>query len=495
MTAFASALAHLADPNVLLMMAIGVLVGLVMGVVPGLGGLATLALLLPFAYGLDAFSALGLILGAYSALYFGGSITAILFNTPGTGEQVVTTFDGYPMTRRGEGARALGASATASALGGLIGALVLIAAIPVFKQIIVLIRPPEMFALSLLGVAAIGIVGAGSVTKGLLSGLLGLLLSFIGYDPISGVPRFTGGLLGLYDGLGITAMTLGLFAIGEMIYLFTRGQSIAERGGEAIGIGRGVVAGIADALRNLRTVFEGGVIGATTGMLPGMGGTVAMVFSYARAKQRSATPDSFGRGNVVGVIAPEAANNAKEGGSFVPTVAFGIPGSSGMAIFIGIFLILGIQPGPRMLTAQLDVTYFVAVVIALTSVVGSIIGLCLATYIARAAYLRVEILAPALIAVSFVGSYLDTQLLTALAVAALAGIAGYWLRVMAYSCAGVILGFILGPLVERYLFLSLQAYGGAFVLRPIVLAIFAISLLMVLAPYLRRRRTRRLQVE
>jgi putative tricarboxylic transport membrane protein len=482
-----TALGHLAAAEVMIMMIVGVFAGLVIGAIPGLGGLATLALMLPFAYGLDTFPALGLVLGAYSALYFGGSITAILFNTPGTGEQVVTTFDGYPMTRRGEGPRALGASATASAIGGLIGAALLLAAAPLFKSIIIYIRPPEMFALSLLGVATIGVVGASSVTKGLLSGLLGLLLSFVGYDPITAVPRFTGGALTLYDGLSVTALTLGLFAVAEMIVLMSRGQSIADRGAAPTGAGMaaGMLQGIGDGLRNLRTIVEGGLIGAFVGMLPGMGGTVAMIFSYGRARQRSKDPASFGSGNVVGVIAPEAANNAKEGGSFVPTVAFGIPGSSGMAIFIGIFLILGIEPGPRMLTTNLHVTYFVALAIAVTSVMASVVGLASATLIARAAYMSVMVLGPVLIGISFAGAYLDTQTLTVLAVVAASGFLGFWLRSLGYSCAGIILGFVMGPLIERYLSLSLQAYGSGFVFRPIVIAVLFVTLWIVLEPYRR----------
>ena len=490
-----TAFEHMASLDVIVMMLVGVLAGLVIGVVPGLGGLATLALMLPFAYSLDTFPALGLVLGAYSALYFGGSITAILFNTPGTGEQVVTTFDGYPMTKRGEGPRALGASATASALGGLIGAALLLAAAPLFKSIIIYVRPPEMFALALLGVATIGIVGAASVTKGLLSGLLGLLLSFVGYDPITAVPRFTGDVITLYDGLSVTALTLGLFAVAEMIFLMSRGQSIAERGGQSTataGVASGMLQGIRDALRNIRTIFEGGIIGAFVGMLPGMGGTVAMIFSYGRARQRSKDPSSFGTGNVLGVIAPEAANNAKEGGSFVPTVAFGIPGSSGMAIFIGIFLILGIEPGPRMLTTNLDVTYFVALAIAVTSVIASIVGLASASVISRAAYMPVMILGPVLIGISFVGAYLDTQTLTVLAIVALSGFLGFWLRCMGYSCAGIILGFVMGPLVERYLSLSLQAYGGDFVFRPIVMAVLFVTIWIVLEPYRRRWNLKRI---
>lgn len=481
-------ISYFSEPRVVLLALIGVLLGLTMGVIPGLGGLATLALLLPFAYGMSPVEALALILGAYSALYFGGSITAILLNTPGTGEQVVTTFDGYPMTQQGKGARALGASASASALGGVIGVFVMLAAIPFVRWILYYIRPPEMFALALLGISTIGIVSSGSVTKGLLSGLLGLMLSFVGYDSITGTPRFTFGSLDLFDGLGITAMTLGLFAVAEMIHLFAGGRPIAAGARYTLSRqpGFNVWDGVRDTVRQFRTVVEGGLIGAGLGLIPGLGGTVAMFFSYARARQRSTQPHDFGRGCVTGVIAPEAANNAKEGGSLVPTIAFGIPGSSGMAIFIGIFLILGLEPGPSMIQNNLDLVYFMAFVIALTSVAASAIGLLLAPYVARASFVRPHVLVPVLIAVSFIGAFLDTRNLAAITVALLAGLLGFWFKILNYSSAALILGFLLGPLVERYLFLSLQVYGTEFFTRPICLLILLAGLLMVLRPYWKR---------
>jgi putative tricarboxylic transport membrane protein len=477
------------------MMFVGILVGLVIGVLPGLGGIATLALMLPFAYGMEPMPALGLIVGAYSALYFGGSISAILLNLPGQGEQVVTALDGYPLTQQGKGARALGASATATALGGLIGAALMIITIPFIRQFLVFFRPPEMFILSLFGVAAIGVVSSSSLTKGIISGLLGLGLSFIGYDPLTGTPRYTFGELSLYEGLGVSAMTLGLFAIAEMFYIFTRGQTIVKK--EHIEAssspGNRVIDGVFDTFRNFRTVVESALIGSFTGMIPGLGGTVAMFVSYARARQRSKNPETFGRGNILGVIAPEASANAKESGSFVPTIAFGIPGSSGMAIFIGIFLILGLEPGPKMLTEHLNVTYFIAIAIAVTSVFASIIGMFLATPMARIAYLRPEILAPLLIAVSIVGAYAEEASFTYVIVAALSGVVGYLLKLNGYSRAGMILGFVMGPLIERYFFLSLQAYGGSFIFRPITLITIVIGLFFIFGGKLRELLGRRLK--
>lgn len=499
MDALIAALAGVIDPYNILMMVVGILVGLVIGVIPGLGGLATLALMLPFAYGMEPLPALALIVGAYSALYFGGSISAILLNMPGQGEQVVTALDGYPLTQQGMGARALGASATATALGGLLGAAMMLLTIPFIREVLVFFRPPEMFVLSLFGVAAIGVVSSTTLMKGIISGLLGLSLSFIGYDPLTGAPRYTFGLLDLYEGLGVSAMTMGLFAIAEMFYLYTRGETIIDASSLKIGRGSlpgsGVMDGVRDTFRNMRTVLEGGLIGAFTGIVPGLGGTVAMFFSYARAKQRSSDPQSFGKGNILGVIAPEASANAKEGGSFVPTIAFGIPGSSGMAIFIGIFLILGLEPGPKMLTTNLHVTYFIAIVIAVTSVAASVIGMMLATPMARIAYVRPEILAPILIAVSIIGSFVEEQKFVAVLVAFGAGVIGYWFKIHGYSRAGLILGFVMGPLIERYFFLSLQAYGPDFMLRPITLLTLAFGMVFAFGPQLRRwfdRRFRRL---
>lgn len=483
-------------PESLLYLTIGMAIGLVIGFLPGLGGLATLALLTPLIIGMEPSSGLAFILGAYGAVSFGGSITAILFNTPGTGEQVVTTFDGYPMARRGEAGRALGVSAGASAFGGLFGVVVLFLAIPIAFQLIALIRPPEVFALGIIGVMVMGVSNASTRTKGIVSGALGLMLSFIGFDPVTGVSRLTFGNLELNGGLGVAAMTMGLFAVAEMMVLFTRGTSIAGDRSfhQSREKGSRVIDGLFDVVRNWKHVIQGGAIGALAGTIPGLGGTVAMFGAYSAARKGSKDPDSFGKGNPLGVLAPEAANNAKEGGSFVPTLAFGIPGTSGMALMVGILIILGFSPGPNMIANDLNIVFLIAWIIALSNVLASVLGLALAPGLAKLAYVRPQLLAPALVVIALIGSFIDTRLYSGIVIAIVFGVVGYVFRAMGYSNAGLILGFVLGPVIDQNLGLSLQIYGPEFVFRPLTASLFALVVIVVawapLKSSLVRRRVR-----
>jgi putative tricarboxylic transport membrane protein len=484
------------QPESLFYLAIGMVIGLVIGFLPGLGGLATLALLTPLIIGMDPAPGLAFILGAYGAVSFGGSITAILFNVPGTGEQVVTTFDGYPMARKGQGGRALGVSAAASAFGGLFGVVVLVLAIPIALQLMTYIRSPEIFALGVLGILVIGISDADTRLKGIISGGLGLMLSFIGLDPVTGISRMTFGNLALIDGLSITAITMGLFALAEMFAIYTRGVAIAGNMPAARSREKGyrVIDGVMDGVRNWKMVLQGGTIGALSGVVPGVGGTLGMFGAYALAKKTSKDPDSFGKGNPVGVLAPESANNAKEGGSFVPTLAFGVPGSSGMALVIVILLILGFVPGPNMVNNHLDIVFLIAWVMALSNILCSLLGIGMAPLLSKLAFLRPQLLAPALIAISLIGSFLDSRLALGIVVALVFGVVGYLFKATGYSAAGVTLGFVLGPLVDQNLGLSLQVFGPSFLLRPIPIILVVLVVLMIVWPYLKRllfRRRRR----
>lgn len=471
----------LLQPQSLLYLTIGMVIGLVIGFLPGLGGLATLALLMPLIIGMDPVQGLSFILGAYGAVSFGGSITSILFNVPGTGEQVVTTFDGYPMARKGQASRALGVSAGASAFGGLFGVGVLLLAIPVALQIMTYLRAPEVFALGVVGIMVMGVTDARTRTKGVISGALGLMLSFIGLDPLTGISRMTFGHLELNSGLGVTAMTMGLFAVSEMFAIFTRGVAIAGAGGEDVKRskekGSRVVDGLADTVKNWRAVLQGGAIGAVAGIVPGVGGTLAMFGAYGMAKKRSKDPDSFGKGNPLGVLAPESANNAKEGGSLVTTLSFGIPGSSGMALVIVILLILGYVPGPDMINNHLDIVFLIAWICALSNILCSVLGLALAPGLAKLAYVRPQILAPALIGISLIGSFLDTRLPMSILIALTFGFFGYVFKALGYSSAGLILGFILGPIVDQNLGLALQVFGPSFIFRPITGGVFTLVLI------------------
>ncbi|WP_225753483.1 tripartite tricarboxylate transporter permease [Actinotalea sp. Marseille-Q4924] len=485
----------LLQPVSLLYLTVGMAIGLVIGFLPGLGGLATLALLTPLIIGMDPAQGLAFILGAYGAVSFGGSITAILFGVPGTGEQVVTTFDGYPMARQGRAGRALGVSAAASAFGGLFGVVVLILAIPIALQLMTYIRSPEVFMLGILGILVIGISDADTRLKGVISGVLGLMLSFIGLDPITGISRMTFGNLELMDGLSITAITMGLFAVSEMYAIYTRGVAIAGNAPASRSKERGsrVVDGVMDGVRNWRTVLQSGSIGAVSGVVPGVGGTLGMFGAYALAKRSSKDPESFGKGNPVGVLAPEAANNAKEGGSFVPTLSFGIPGSSGMALVIVILLILGFVPGPDMINNHLDIVFLIAWVMALSNILCSVMGLALAPTLAKLAFVRPQLLAPALIAIALLGSFIDSRMPLGIVVALIFGVVGYIFKATGYSAAGVTLGFVLGPLIDQNLGLSLQVFGPSFLLRPIPIVLIVLVVLVAVWPKVkdavRRRRS------
>lgn len=486
---FASGLMMLLQPEPFIYLCLGMLVGLVIGFLPGLGGLATLALLLPLIIGMDQVPALAFILGAYGAVAMGGAITAILFNTPGTGEQVVTTFDGYPMTRQGKSARALGIAAASNSMGGLFGALVLLVTMPIAEQFITYIRPPEIFALGLVGIMAMGVTDARTVTKGVISGALGLMLSFIGLDPVTGISRLTFGNLALNEGLGITAITMGLFALSEMFVIFTRGVPIAGNLQVKSAKTRGyrVLDGILDTVRNWRRVLECSGIGAICGIIPGLGGTVAMFGSYGYAKRRSKDPGSFGKGNPVGIVAPEAADTAKEGGSFVPTLAFGIPGTSGMAIVIAILLVTGFTPGPQLIRDHLDIVFLIAWIVAFSNVLASGMGLALSPLLAKLAFLRPQILAPALIAVAMAGSFVDTRLFVSVLIALVFGFVGYLFKALGYSSAGLTLGFVLGPIIDQNLHLSIAAYGPTFLTRPITLALIILVVISVGWPKVKGR--------
>lgn len=481
-------LVMLLDLSSLLYLTAGMAIGLIIGFLPGLGGLATLALLTPLIVGMDTGHGIAFILGAYGASSFGGSITAILFNTPGTGEQAVTTFDGYPMARKGQGGRALGVSAASSAFGGLFGVAVLFLFIPFALQLIKIIRPPEVFALGMIGIMVMGVSDARTPTKGIVSGSIGLMLSFVGLDPVTGVSRMTFGRLELSSGLGITAMTMGLFAVAEMFILYTRGVAIAGEGGFAQSKEKGarVIDGVMDVIKNWKIVVQGGSLGAVAGMVPGLGGTVAMFGAYGLARARSKDPGSFGKGNPLGVLAPESANNAKEGGSFVPTLAFGIPGTSGMALVIGILLILGYVPGPGMIANHLDIVFLIAWVIALSNILASILGLAMAPAMSRLAFVRPQLLAPVLIVVALIGSYIETRLLMSVIVALAFAVVGYVFRAMGYSNAGLIIGFVLGPVIDQNLGLALQLYGPGFVLRPVTGGLFLFVLAVMVWNRLRR---------
>ncbi|HHW02314.1 MAG TPA: tripartite tricarboxylate transporter permease [Thermoanaerobacterales bacterium] len=466
----------------------GILLGLFFGAVPGLGGNFTLSVLIPFIFGMEPRLALSFLLGAHAPVATGGSITAVLLNTPGSGMNAATVLDGFPLTQKGQAGRALGNSLMASAVGGVFGALILGLSLPVMKQIVLAFGPPEFFMMALLGVAFIAVVGGGSLFKSLIAGCLGLLISLIGYDPITGIVRFNFGTMYLYDGIDLVPVVIGLFALAEMIELGVKGGSIQ---GETIEAKGGVIEGIKDVFRHWWLTLRCSAIGTVIGMIPGLGGDVACFLAYGHAVQTSKHPEKFGTGIVEGVIAPESANNAKEGGALIPTVGFGIPGSSGMAILLGAFLIIGIIPGPEMLTTKLDLTFTMVWIVALANIIGTGIALIFANKLVKIAQIRGALLIPMVSVIGLVGAYAVDGKFGDVIAAVIFGIIGYQMKKYNFSRAVLIIGLVLGNIAERNLQLSLMLYKGAFLFRPITFILLVVTIVTIIMPFIKTGKTQK----
>ncbi len=478
-------------PYALLLLLLGTLVGTLVGAIPGLGGAVLLTLLLPFIYGMPIVPALALLLAAHTGIYFSGSVTAILFNTPGAPESAATTFDGYAMTRAGQPARALGISAAATTIGGWIGVILLFALIPFMSKLATLFHASEYLALAVLAIVLIGQMRAASVTKGLLSGAIGLMTSFVGYDPITGVQRFTSGYQPLYSGFNITAAALGLFALSEMFRLYASGRTTVADGGAARRRGGGdpdnrVLLGVRDVTRHPWLTTRSAILGTVLGIIPGIGGIAANFISYGQAMKTSKHPERFGQGTPEGIIAPEASSISKEAGNLLPTVALGVPGGVGMAVLLSGFTILGIVPGPAMLKDHVDAVWAMALVIGVGSLLASLTGLGLAPLLAKLARVPGRMLVPFVIALGFLGVFAAADELSQVTVMVAFGVVGYLMTRFGYSLPAAMIGFILGKVVENNLYLVSQLQGWGALRRPVTDVMVAITLLSLFGPLLRR---------
>jgi putative tricarboxylic transport membrane protein len=485
-----SGFSGLMTPYALLLLLLGTLVGTLVGAVPGLGGAVLLTLLLPFIYGVPIVPALALLLAAHTGIYFSGSVTAILFNTPGAPESAATTFDGYAMTRAGQPARALGISAAATTIGGWIGVALLFVLIPFMSKLATLFHASEYLALAVLAIVLIGQMRAASVTKGLLSGAIGLMTSFVGYDPITGVQRFTSGYQPLYSGFNITAAALGLFALSEMFRLYASGRAALSADHTASRGSRDpdnrVMLGVRDVAHHPWLTIRSAVLGTVLGIIPGIGGIAANFISYGQAMKTSKHPERFGQGTPEGIIAPEASSISKEAGNLLPTVALGVPGGVGMAVLLSGFTILGIVPGPAMLKEHVNAVWAMALVIGIGSLLSSLTGLGLAPLLAKLAQVPGRMLVPFVIALGFLGVYAAADEMAQVTVMVAFGIVGYLMTRFGYSLPAAMIGFILGKVVENNLYLVSQLQGWGALKRPITDVMVAITLMSLFGPLLKR---------
>jgi len=438
----------------------GVLLGLCVGILPGLGGIVGMTILLPVIYGMDPHDAFALLIGMVAVIPTSDTFPSVMMGIPGSSASQATIMDGFPLAKKGEAARALGAAFTASLIGGLIGASVLTLIIPIARPLVLAFGSPELFMLALLGMSMVGVLSGDKPIKGILAAGLGLMIGAVGDAPAVTEYRYTFEIDYLMDGIPLVIVGLGLFAFPEIIDLLIKGRAISEK----TELGKGWLDGVKDALKNKFLILRCSIIGVIVGFLPGLGGSVVDWIAYGHVVQTSKDRSRFGKGDIRGVLAPESANNAKEGGGLIPTFLFGIPGSGSMAVFLGGLLILGIQPGPSMLTDDIDLVYTAIWSLALANVFGAGFSILLSKPITRLTLVPFNYLAPFMILIITFASYQATQ---------------SWGDLIA------LIGYVLAGNLDTYLFISVQRYGFDWFGRPgvIILGLIIIGSIVASVAY------------
>lgn len=471
----AKAIVIMSDPARLMFLALGVIIGLGLGVIPGLGGIVGMALLLPFTFAMDPFSAFALLLGMGSVTTTSDTIPAVLFGVPGTTGSAATILDGHPLAKQGQAGRAFGAAYTASLIGGVFGAALLAVSIPILRPVMLTIGSPQLLAFAIFGLAMVAALSAGAPLRGLAAAGFGIMFAMVGSDPQSGTLRWTMDFLYLWDGLPLVPVTLGLFALPELADMAIEQRSIA--GSSVVDSRSGQWQGVKDTFRNKWLVIRVAFIGSTLGAVPGIGAAVIDWIAYGHAaRTEKGAAETFGTGDIRGVLASEGANNAKEGGALVPTIAFGVPGSASMAILLGAFLIHGLQPGPDMLTKHLDVTYSLIWSVALANILGAGICFGFSNQFAKIALIRQPVIMPLILTVIMIGAFQGSRNWGDLFIVLAFGILGWIMKRLGWPRPPLILGFVLGAIVERFLFISVSRYGANFLLDPWVIILLAIAL-------------------
>jgi len=493
---FAALLNVVGSPYHVFLLLIAVPAGMFFGAIPGLGGKLGIVLAIPFVFGMDPLAGAIFLVSMHAVVHTGGSIPSILFGVPGTGPDAATIVDGLPMTRNGEAGRAIGAALGASGVGGVIGGLFLLAIMPLLRPVVLAFGPAEFFLLALFGITFIAMLAGDSLIKGLLVGLFGLMLATVNLDPQTGTQRYTFDFLFLWDGVDIITAVLGIFAIPEMIALGVAGGAMADVKQRASYGLSGVLQGIRDVFRHWGLTLRTSIIGAFIGMIPGLGGDAASWICYGHAVQSSKTPERFGKGAEEGVIAPETANNSKEGGSLLPTLFFGVPGSSGMAILLGAFIMLGIQPGPGLALDGMDVVWTLIWALMIANVVAVAMFFVLAPAFGYLSYVRGSLLIPFVLTLTYLGSYLSHRAWENLVLLTVLGGLGYLMKKYEWPRPPFVIGLILGPVVEDSFHKAFALWGPAFLLRPGAMFMMALIIVSFTVYFWRRRnKTNQIQVQ
>jgi TctA family transporter len=458
-------------------LAFGVFLGLIVGILPGLGGTAGLALLLPFVFGMEATNALAMMIGLQSVTATSDTFPSVLMGIPGTASSQATVVDGFPLSKKGEAARALAAAFSASLLGGLFGAFVLTFAIYYAEPIINAMGFGEQMMLIVLALTMVGMLTGSHPMKGLAACAIGLMIGAFGSAPISGVERLTFGTEYLIDQIALVIVGLAMFALPEIIDLLRRQLTISKTGV----LGSGWIRGLKDTFKHWWIVLRCASIGCVIGALPGLGGSVIDWIAYGHVIQTSKNRETFGTGDIRGVIAPESANNAKEGGALIPTILFGIPGSGSMALLLGGFILIGIEPGVEMITHDANVVYLMIWSVALANIFGAGTCLLMASQIAKLTTIRYALIAPFMFGLIFFAAFQANREWGDLIMLMVLGTLGVYMKRFGWPRPALLIGYVLSTRVETSIYHTATTYGLSFLSHPIVIILILLTVISIIA--------------
>ncbi|MCD7034281.1 tripartite tricarboxylate transporter permease [Metabacillus sp. GX 13764] len=470
----------------LLFVFIGVIIGTIIGMIPGLGPITAIAVMIPITYGMSPSLAMLLMAGVYYGAAYGGATSSILLNAPGTSEAVATTFDGYPLSQQGKAGKALAIAACSSFVGGTLSVILLSFLAPTLAKVAVSFGPPEYLALMLMGLMAVASLGDGSTIKALITATLGFMFSTIGIDSQTGTPRFTFGSVHLLEGIDFLVVALGLFALAEVAALvFKRKEKVKQQN---------TIGSLKLTKKEIKwitpTWARNSVMGFIVGVLPGAGGTIASFMAYLTEKRIAKNPENFGKGEIRGVAAPESANNAASTGAFVPLLSLGIPGSGSTAVMLGALMVMGVQPGPLLVTEHPDIFWGVIASMYVGNVLLLVLNLPLIPYIAKILKIARPLLISLIIIFCMMGVYAVSFSTFDLFLLVGFGIVGYFMRLANFPAPPFILAFILGNMIEqsfRQAMTISNADLSIFVTRPVSLIFLILAVAVLFFPLIQSK--------
>lgn len=484
-TAILQGLAGITTPEALGLMVLGVVASSVFAAVPGVGALLLISMVIPYAMKLEPFSCIALLLGIGAISNTANTFSSVLIAVPGSAGSQATILDGHPMAQKGEARRAFGAAYTASAIGGIFGAIVFVICLPVMKPLVYAFGSPEFLMLVVWGLSAVGILSGSSPVKGLMAAALGLGISLIGTDARTGIERFTFEDYYLWDGIHLVLIALGIFAVPELVDLAVRRTSVSRTGA----LGSGTWQGCKDVFKNWWLVIRCSTIGVWVGFLPGLGSSVADWFAYAHAAQTEKNRENFGKGDVRGVIAPESSNNAKEGGALIPTTIFGVPGSTSLALMLAAFIAVGIQPGERMLGDQLPYLYAMLWVLVLANLLATGLSIGFSNTFAKLSIAPFYIIVPMTLILCMVAAFSASYSYNDLIALGIFSVIGILMKRYAWPRPPLLVAVVLGPQLQNYLWLTVERYEfDEWLARPGVLILGLVILATIASPVIKHFR-------